>query len=211
MSVEGRPPLELPFTFEQRHVRFRSGRTGALVMTPRQPTVFGQDRLDAVRRCPGLSAAKEGMLCRIEDRESNTPILILRATDDDGSRLWEFDPDFSAEELAGVARDFVQSLLPFYRRVARSGIVLFVHSGWRSRDLATLRETVAVTSKSRALSIAEEGLGRLDAWIVRNMLMYSSLSLDHVLEQLLPDHLGLLSRRKKRANDLLGAIGPGGF
>ncbi len=209
MAGETRPRLELPFTFEQRTIGSETTTAGALVMTPRQPVVFDDGRVKAVCASPGLSQVEEEMLRRIEGRDSNTPTLILRAADDDGTRLWEFDPSFSDDQLAAAAHAFVRSLLPFYRRVASSGIVLFVHAEWRSRDLAILREAVAAIPTKAAHSVEDEKRSELDDWIFRNMLMFSSLSLNHVLKKLLPHHLSLLSRRQKRASGLVRSVGDG--
>jgi hypothetical protein len=90
--------------------------------------------------------------------------------------------------------------MPMYRKLLEIGIVLFVHSDWGHREIGPIRR--GLRSLAADASNSDDGNGPIDEWIVRNKLLYSSLSLDHVVRKLLPAHLRLLERRQERARRL---------
>lgn len=181
--------------------------TRALVMTPAKRTVMGRERLGRIAESPSLSDVERRMLERIEARTPGTPILVLNASVGDES-LWRFDPTFDEDELLTVGSQFVASLLPFYRRVVAAGIVSFAHVGWRPNDLVPLRLGLASLAKSLKTRDTDPGLRALDEWIVKNLLLYSSLVLPHFVSVLLPQHLTLLARRRERCRELVSRVRP---
>lgn len=199
------PPL--PFTFSEIVVRRQPPLTRALVMTPSNRTVVGRERLGRIVESSSLSDVERRMLQRIEDRTPGTPILVFNAAVGDQS-LWRFDPSFSEDELLTVGSQFVSSLLPFYRRVVAAGIVSFAHVGWQPNDLVPLRRGLASLAKSLETHNMDPDLRALDEWIVKNLLLYSSLVLPHFVSVLLPQHLTLLARRSERCQNLVSRVRP---
>lgn len=199
------PPL--PFDFSEIVVRRQPPLTRALVMTPVGRTVVGRERLGRITESPTLSDVERRMLERIEARTPNTPVLVLNASSGDEC-LWRFDPSFGEDELLAVGSRFVSSLLPFYRRVVAAGIVSFVHVGWQPSDLVPLRLGLASLAQTLRTRDMDPALRALDQWIVKNLLLYSSLVLPHFVSVLLPQHLTLLARRSERCEALVSRVPP---
>jgi len=146
------------------------------------------------------------ILARVRKRSANTPIMIMRGIDDSGDALWRFDADFGDAELEQAGRIFVGSLLPLYRRLLAAGIVLFVHAHWGERETPPLRRGIAQLVSELKASPEDLAVHDLDHWILKNMLLFSSLSMLHVAQNLLPDHLSLLERREHRIHALLARV-----
>lgn len=200
---------DFPFLFEHVHVSSESQSYGVQVMTPREPTVFGAQRRASVEGTSRISPVEEVILDAVDARPDNTPILILRGGTEDGRRLWSFDPDFDDEELEETGRVFSRSVLPLYRGFLARGIVLFVHSDWGDRAIGPIRRGLDALADDVGVAGQEPALAAIDEWIIRNMILYSSLSLRHVLDRLLPPHLGLLARREQRTKRMLARLPPG--
>lgn len=200
---------ELPFVFDHVQVSSQTQSCGVLVMTPREPTVFGAQRRAAVEGTSRISPVEQKILAAVEARPSNTPILILRGGIEDGTRLWSFDPDFDEEELEETGRVFSRSVMPLYREFLARGVVLFAHSDWGYREIGPIRRGLDALGKDLHLTGQHPAVSAVDEWIIRNMLLYSSLSLRHVLDKLLPPHLSLLARREQGTKRMLGRLPPG--
>ncbi len=205
MRESSQPPDEFPFVFEQVRVSSTQRNCEALLMTPRTRTVFGEQRRAALRDTR-LSPVEQGILSRVATRPNNTPILILRGADDFGNRLWEFDPNFDDQQLEETGRAFSRSVMPLYRQLVAHGIVLFVHADWGNREIPPIRRGLAQLADDLGTTHSDPAVSALDEWVIRNVLLYSSLSLRHVIEKLLPEHLSLLARREARAARLVEAL-----
>jgi len=199
---------DTPFLFD--HVQVSSGAQscGALIMTPRKPTVFGEERRASVKGTSRVNAVEQGILDRIDARPENTPLLILRGGADDGTRLWSFDSKFDEDELEETGAIFCRSVIPMYRQLLVRGIVLFAHSDWGHRELAPIRRGLRTLAEELQSTQQHPTLAAVDEWIFRNMLLFSSLSLRHVLDRLLPPHLSLLARRRQGTARMLGRLDP---
>lgn len=201
-------PSDFPFVFEHVQVSSEAQSFGVLIMTPREPTVFGAKRRAMVEGTSRISPVEKTLLDAVDARPDNTPILILRGGSDDGRRLWSFDPDFDDDELEETGRVFSRSVLPLYRGFLARGVVLFAHSDWGDRAIGPIRRGLDALADEVQRGEQDPALAALDEWIIRNMLLYSSLSLRHVLDRLLPPHLGLLARREQRTRRMLARLPP---
>ncbi len=200
--------VDSPFGFDHVVVASEGFSCGALVMTPRAPTVLGPAQREHLRSVPPLSEIEQSILDRIAARPEGTPILILRGADDDARRLWSFDPSFGEQDLEEAGLIFSRAVMQFYRGLLHRGVVLFVHSDWGSREIGPIRRGLDALADQVSTSCTDGAAAAIDEWIVRNMLLYSSLSLQHVLQRLLPTHLRLLERRGDRVRRLFGRVGP---
>jgi hypothetical protein len=199
---------EAPFEFEEVRVSASGLQCGALVMAPRSRMLIDAARRDRLRGDPALSEADRTIVGRVRSRGDDVPILIMRGANDLGERLWEFDAAFSDDELEEVGRLLTRALLPLHRRFLCSGIILFVHTEWGVRETPPMRRAVAsLAHELQASAPANTALRDLDLWILRNMLLFSSLSAKHVVQSLLPAHLRLVSHRKRQIADLVARAG----
>jgi len=199
------PPL--PFDFTEVLVSHGLKPTRALIMTPAQEMVFGRERVSRAARAPSLSAVERRMLARIEARSAETSLLILDASPG-GDNRWRFDSSFTTDELEDVGVAFLSALLPFYRRVAAAGIVLFAHVGWSPTDLIPVRTGLVRLLEDARIRSQDPALVALDQWIAKNLVFYSSLTLDHFTKTLLPKHIPLLAGRQARVRELVGRVCP---
>lgn len=198
-------PADLPFDFDHVTVETEGFSCGVLVMTPRRQTVLGAEQREHLRSAPPLSEVEQTILDRIAARPEGTPILILRGADDAGKSLWSFASSFDEQELEEAGLIFSRAVMPFYRGLLDRGIVLFVHSDWGFREIGPIRRGLNALADQVSTSSADASVA-IDEWIVRNMLLYSSLSLQHVLQRLLPTHLRLLERRGDRVRRLFDRV-----
>lgn len=199
-------PADLPFDFDHVVVETEGFACGVLVMTPRRPTLLGPAQREHLRSVPPLSEVEQTILDRIAARPEETPILILRGADDEGRSLWSFDPSFDEQELEETGLVFSRAVMPFYRGLLDRGVVLFVHSDWGYREIGPIRRGLNALADQVGTSSTNAAVAAIDEWIVRNMLLYSSLSLQHVLQRLLPTHLRLLERRGDRVRRLFDRV-----
>lgn len=200
---------EAPFDFEEVRVASAALECGALVMTPRSPMVIDAARRDRLRGDPALSDGDRLIIARVRDRSDDVSILIMRGADEAGARLWQFDTAFDEDELEDVSRLLIRALLPLHRRFLCSGIILFVHSEWGARETPPMRRAIArFANELQNHGQLGAAMRDLDLWILRNMLLFSSLTTRHVIESLLPDHLRLVSHRKRQVADLVARARP---
>lgn len=191
-----------PFAFREVLVDALEAQCNALVMTPTEPLVFDRERLDRVARSTDLSPVEREIAATVRGRSPNTPVMIM-AGEADGQRLWEFDTSFTNAELRWAGGAFVTALLPLYRRFAAAGIVVFAHAQWCPRQSVHLRQGIDQVAAGRQRTAALPAVAALDHWILRNMLLYSTLSTEHVTGTLLPRYMPLLARREQRLQALL--------
>ncbi|MCR9165184.1 MAG: hypothetical protein ACE37F_36890 [Nannocystaceae bacterium] len=200
-------PQDVPFDFDHVVVETEGFSCGVLVMTPQERTVLGEAQREHLRSVPPLSEVEQAILDRIAERPKETPILIIRGADDEGRSLWSFDASWNDEELEETGLVFSRAVMPFYRGLLDRGIVLFVHSDWGFREIGPIRRGLNALADQVSTSSTDGAVAAIDEWIVRNMLLYSSLSLTHVVERLLPTHLRLLERRGDRVRRLFDRVG----
>ena len=123
-------------------------------------------------------------------------MILFRAVNAQGERVWQFDPDLSDEELAEGGYVLTRALLPFHRRLLKSGMALMVHTDWGLRECYAMRHGVR-----RLKTELKRGPGphdpviEADHWVLSNMLLHVALSMDHVITELLPTHLAMIDRR----------------
>lgn len=197
------------FEFEEVRVSSASVECGALIMTPRARMVIDDAKRERLRGDPELNEADRWIIGRVRERGPDVPILIMRGADENGQRLWEFDPKYSEAELEDLGRLLCRALLPLYRRFLCSGIILFVHTEWGARETPPMRRGIARLAEELVDTRPPNmHLRELDLWILRNMLLFSSLSTTHVIDTLLPAHLRLVGHRKRQVADLVARVRP---
>ena len=201
MAAEG------PFEFAEVRVASASIEYGALVMTPRSRMVVDHAKRERLRGDhPELSAADRWIVERVRGYGGRCPILILRGADDDGERLWQFDPTFGDDELEEVGSLLSRALLPLYRRFLCAGVILFVHTEWGARETPPMRRGIARLAEEVSAASTTAAMRDLDLWILKNMLLFSSLSTNHVIETLLPEHLRLVAHRQRQVSDVVARV-----
>src|SRR5690606_7392457 len=143
-------------------------------------------------------------------RGGTNRIVLFRAKDRAGERVWQFDPSLSDAELEEAGYLLTVALIPFHRRLLAHGIVLMVHTDWGLRECYAMRHGVRKLEGEleREARGSDSPVAQIDQWLLSNMLLHVALSLDHVASRLLPLHLGMIDRRWKQLEPMLAALPP---
>jgi hypothetical protein len=196
----------MPFTIGDLTVHHRNLRHGAMVITPKSPMIIGRARLEQLRKPSSLSKVERWLMAQARKRGERARLVLFRAVNDKGERVWQFDPDLREAELEQGGRILSKALLPFHRRLMASGVVLMVHTEWGTRECYAMRHGIRALideyDAQRALSPVDEA----DRWILTHMLLHVALNADHVTGSLLPTHLTMIDRRWPRVRELIAQL-----
>ncbi len=204
MSEQDEPGDGDGFPFRIDPVSLTSGSTrhGGIMFMPRRPMTIGAEWLERVADVNTVNVAERRLIDAA--RMSRGRLVLFRARADDGRRLWTFDPEMDDKALEHAGQVMSRALLPLHRRFAAVGITLIVHTGWELRECYGMRRGAESLRDERSGS--NTPLGRLDAWLLRNMIVHLSLSYDHVVREVLPGHLSMVERRAATVRDLIEAV-----
>lgn len=196
----------MPFAIDQQVVRHGSAEQGVMVITPKSAMTVGRKRIDDLRKPTGISSVERWLIEQARQRGPSGRIILFRAVNDAGERVWQFDPSLAESELEEGGYVLSKALLPFHRRLLASGVVLMVHTDWG------LRECYAMRSGGQRALVDIEGLPagdptrEADRWVLTHMLLHAALNLDHIVKTLLPDHLNMVERRWPRVRELVARL-----
>lgn len=199
---------EKPFAISDVRFGLPGHVRNAMVITPKTPMVIDRQRLERVGQSSTLSPVERWLVDEARRRGDGAKVLIFRAANSANERVWEFDRSFSETELQEAGVIMTRSLLPLHRALLTSGVVLMVHTDWGRRESHAMRHGVQSLIQEITRSPGANAVRRVDEWILRNMLMHVALSLDHVVERLLPAQMGLIERRRPRTLELLRGLLP---
>ena len=198
----------MPFVVEDIGLKQGGSTHNAIVITPKRPMVLGRDRIKQLRGPTSLNRVDRWLLEQAARRKGRNRVILFRACNRQGERVWQFDPSLTDAELEEAGYLLTCALLPFHRRLLHSGVVLMVHTDWGLRECYAMRHGVRRLGDELRASAAgvEAEVRQADRWLLGNMLLHVALSLDHVAQKLLPLHLGMLERRWSQLQTLLGQL-----
>ena len=196
----------MPFAFSELVLHHRSIEYTATVITPKTMMTFGRERIAQLKKPSGISKVERWMIDEARKRGERARVLLFRAMNTQGERVWQFDPDMTEQELEEAGVILTKALLPFHRRLMASGVVLMVHTEWGIRECYALRHGIRtlvreLDGKSNLTPVEEA-----DRWLLTHMLLHVSLNLEHVSTTLLPTHLTMIDRRWPRVRELVGLL-----
>lgn len=208
------PPLSVSVTIEDRVVMTSAGARTVLVVTPTVPICVGQQRLQELRKRVALSAVDDEL---VEAARRHTKIhgFIMQGTSPDGRGTWRFDEALSDPETIELAQLVIRGHLPFKRLLFMAGCHDSIYVAWPDREVdifgraATgLRQQLQRTVAETAVDSLEGKRARLDRWIVERMTFYQSVTVEHVVEHVLPERIVRREQRKTQVDELLGSVSP---
>ncbi len=198
----------MPFNIHDVELKQDGLTHRAVVITPKRPMVLGRERIERLRGPTSLNDVDRWLIEQTARREGRNRVILFRAKNERGERVWQFDPELSDAELADAGYLLSYALVPFHRRLLNKGVVLMVHTDWGVRECYAMRS--GVRRLERELSDggpgAEAPLREIDRWLLNNMLLHVALSLEHVTERLLPHHLTMIDRRWHQLQPLLAEL-----
>jgi hypothetical protein len=195
---------EMPFAIHDLTISHRDVEQGALVFTARSPMVVGRARIAQLRTPSDLSKVERWMIEQAKIRGERARIVIFRAVNERGERVWEFDPTLSERELEEGGLVLTKALIPLHRRLMAAGVVLMLHTDWGLRDCYALRH--GIRKALDELQDAPGPIAQADRWVWTHMLLHVALDLDHVTTSLLPEQLTMIERRWPRVRDLVAQL-----
>jgi hypothetical protein len=165
--------------------------------------VFDWKRLEGVAASTELSPVELWLIDNARASGERARITILRAVNSDGERVWFFDPAFDNAALQEAGYVLTKALLPFHRALRKAGVMLMVHSDWGDRESYGMRNGIwRCLEEFRARAKAETDTPlENDQWVLKHMVQHMSLSLEHIVEKILPDHLTMIDRRWERERE----------
>ncbi len=197
----------MPFTVEEHPMQHAGVRQAAVVITAKNAMVVGRERIQNLKRPTGMNHVDRWLLEQAASRASRAKVILFRAMNDVGERVWQFDPALNDQELEEGGYVLTRALLPFHRRLLAAGMVLMVHTDWGLRECYAMRHGVRKLKQE-----LEQGpdkadpIVEADRWILSNMLLHVALSMNHVVSQLLPSHLAMLERRQVFLKNLVASL-----
>jgi hypothetical protein len=197
---------DMPFTLSDVRLRHRGIERGAMVVTPKRAMVIDKERLDRLRRPSGLSQVERWLIAQAKQRGNNGHVVLFRALNDAGERVWQFDPELSESQLADGGYVMTQALLPLHRRLMAVGVVLMVHTEWGLRECYAMRHGAARLQRELASARKPTPERDVDRWILSNMLLHVALRMRHVVDSLLPSHLAMIERRADQVRSLVAGL-----
>lgn len=187
----------MPFLIEEVSIRHDTSAHRAISITPKNEMVLGRERIERLRGPTSLNRVDRWLIEQAARRQGRNRLILFRACNRAGERVWQFDSSLSDPELEEAGYLLTCALLPFHRRLLHAGVVLMTHTDWGVRECYAMRH--GVRKLEDELKAANVGLHpavrAVDRWILSNMLLHVALSLEHVTERLLPLHLGMIERR----------------
>lgn len=193
-----------PFRISETTVKSDNTLHPVLVITPRAPMVLGVERIEALRKVPGLSPADRYLIEQTRKRGHRVHLAVFRAANDAGERLWSFDPQLSSSQVEELGYLVTKGLLPVHRRMMANGVALLAHTEWGTRECYAMRCGVR-----RLLTELEQqphpsaALTDVDRWVLRNMCFHFALGFEHVTKSLLPNQIPMIERRWARVSELV--------
>jgi hypothetical protein len=193
---------DAPFVFNEIGLGAGALRLRGLVMMPKKPMIVDRERLDRLRGATTVNDAERGIIAAA--RRARARVLVLRAADDTGTRLWQLDPSLDEPALAEGGYVLSRAILPLHRRLVAAGVMLMVHTEWGVRECYAMRERVVRLAAERRS--ATDACGALDDWLLRHVLLHTALGFDHVVKNVLPSHVTMIDRRAARVTSLLAEL-----
>jgi hypothetical protein len=197
---------DMPFVVTEATVGSGVAARQVMLITPTRPMVVGRKRIDALRHSTGVSRVERWLIEQSRPRGAAARIVLFRAVNDAGERLWQFDPALSDPDLQDGGLVMSRALLPFHRRMMASGVVLIVHTDWGLRECYAMRSGVQKALQDLSGSPDNDPTREADRWLLSHMLLHAALDLNHVLKTLLPAHLLMVERRWPRVRELVARL-----
>jgi hypothetical protein len=195
----------LPFDIADLTVRKGAVEYRAITITPKNPMVVGRERIEKLRNSSSVNQVERNLVAQVRVR-NDVRIVLFRAKNDAGQRVWQFDSDLDDTMLQDAGAVMTSALLPLHRRLMAAGVMLMVHTDWGRRESFAMREGMRATADR-----ANQGNTPLDAahhWLLTHMLLHVGLDQEHVTNTLLPDYLNLIDRRWERVRGLIANVPP---
>jgi hypothetical protein len=198
--------LSAPLPFDIQDLDLRQGTTkhGAVVIVPRTPMFVGSERLARLQGAPSVNQVERALIAEVKRR--GVRVVLFRGMNDEGRRVWEFDPAFDEHELENAGVVMSRALLPLHRRLMAAGVMIMVHTDWGRRESGCMRHGIATLLRQYENVAHLSPLDEAHRWLLTHMLLYVSLDHRHVIESLLPSHLTLIDRRWPRVRELVAKI-----
>lgn len=202
------PVAKGPFEVTETTIEGTDRTQRAMVITPRVPLHFDRQRLEKIRFSTELSEVERWLVEQAQQRGEGATIVIFRAVNEGGGRVFEFGTDLPEDELEEGGYVFSRALLPLHRRLLAAGVMLMVHTDWGGRPCYAMRQGKRRMLDEFRSSSYHTAVRVADEWILKHQLLHVALPFEHVRTQLLPDHLAAIERRRSHVSQLVSALPP---
>jgi hypothetical protein len=108
-----------------------------------------QSRLERLRRATTVNQVERDLIEQAR-RRGGVRVVLFRAVNDAGERVWQFDPHFDQPQLEEAGLVMIEALLPLHRRLMAAGVMLMVHTDWGARECHAMRHGTKIMSRRTA-------------------------------------------------------------
>lgn len=187
-------------------------KRNALVLTPTDHVRIGRARLEALRsaRESVPSSYDRSILEAVREEASGDFVLFFRAARDDGRGSYALADDLDDDEAVELASYLVRAQLSTYRKLAKLGVIAFIHVEFSPRDVQAYRTGTdrLAAELERAAPDAPDAGHELDLWLLNHLTFYFTISFDRAITSLIPNEVALLETRIPRLRELLDRLEP---
>ena len=195
----------MSFEIERHDVPSPSGSRPVLVVSPTEEVLIERERLEHMESGLDPNEIDSQIVELVKRQRAGDSVLLFRSANEERGARWGHSPELSEDESRRLGYQLVRAQLATYRRLAELGVfaLLSIELGIPELDGFKWGTDRRLRELEADADAADDPDRILDLWILRHMTFYFALSLDKVLESVLPAQLGLLEQRIPRLRALL--------
>src|SRR5205814_7583732 len=126
-GLASQPPL--PFDIADLTLRKGGLEYRAMTITPKNPMIIGRERIEKLRHAGDVNQVERSLIAQVRRRD-DVRVVLFRAKNDTGERVWQFGPDLEDSMMEDAGTVMTRALLPLHRRLMAAGVMLMVHTDW---------------------------------------------------------------------------------
>lgn len=189
-------------------VSTRGGDRVVLCVTPAAPIIFGREDLRRMSAATGPSPRDTEILDRLRRRKQPADVFVFQSQAlGGGPGCWKFDPELSDEEAEEMGYHIVRAHRFVHRGLVDAGINMAIGAAKGYRELAALRSGTqrfaqTLSREAEHLHGADRLVCEADLFLVRHLMVFTSLNVTSLVCGVIPDKLPLCERRAPKFREL---------
>lgn len=193
---------------EEHLLETRVGPRLVVSCTPSAPVLLGRADLERMREVFEPSPRDLEILEQLRARERPADVFVFQSQAlDGGAGSWYFEKDLSEDETAELGFQIVRSHRFLNRGLVDAGISMGIGAAKGYRELTALRAggqrlLEELAAQARDASGPDKLRIEADLYLVRHLMVFTSLNLPSLLRGVIPDKLPLCERRATTFREL---------
>lgn len=199
---------------DEHVIETKAGPRTVVSVTPSGPVVFRREDLARMSSVFEPSPRDEEIITALRQRRRPADVFVFQSQAlDGGPGCWYFEDGLSEAEVDELGFHIVRAHRFVYRGLVDAGINMAIGAAKGYRELAALRTGTERLARELAAELEHcAGDDRMvceaDLFLVRHLMVFTSLDLPVLLRGLIPDKLPLCERRAPRFRELRARVRP---